>query len=118
MAMDDVQKLNLDDILTLIQGQFLEYMNSEENYGKYNDYLNSNLAASKSIKNLYKSEGGLHSHKISGSSSEDLNKTIQELNKKGFILGIDLNDEEILKLSKEYANEIFEEQENNCKIDY
>ena len=31
MAMDDVQKLNLDDILTLIQGQLLEYMNSEEN---------------------------------------------------------------------------------------
>lgn len=90
----------------------------KENYGKYNDYLNSNLAASKSIKNIYKSVGGLHSHKISGSSSEDLNKTIQELNKKGFILGIDLNDEEILKLTKEYANEIFEEQENNCKIDY
>ncbi len=90
----------------------------KENYGKYNDYLNSNLAASKSIKNLYKSVGGLHSHKISGSSSEDLNKTIQELNKKGFILGINLNDEEILKLTKEYANEIFEEQENNCKIDY
>lgn len=90
----------------------------KEDYGKYNDYLNSNLAASKSIKNLYKSVGGLHSHKISGSSSEDLNKTIQELNKKGFILGIDLNDEEILKLTKEYANEIFEEQENNCKIDY
>lgn len=90
----------------------------KENYGKYNDYLNSNLAASKSIKNIYKSMGGLHSHKISGSSSEDLNKTIQELNKKGFILGINLNDEEILKLTKEYANEIFEEQENNCKIDY
>lgn len=90
----------------------------KENYGKYNDYLNSNLAASKSIKNIYKSVGGLHSHKISGSSSEDLNKTIQELNKKGFILGINLNDEEILKLTKEYANEIFEEQENNCKIDY
>ena len=32
MAMDDIQKLNLDDILTLIQGQLLEYMNSEENY--------------------------------------------------------------------------------------
>ena len=90
----------------------------KENYGKYNDYLNSNLAASKSIKNIYKSVGGLHSHKISGSNSEDLNKTIQELNKKGFILGINLNDEEILKLTKEYANEIFEEQENNCKIDY
>lgn len=35
MAMDDIQKLNLDDILTLIQGQLLEYMNSEENYEKY-----------------------------------------------------------------------------------
>ena len=32
----------------------------KENYGKYNDYLNSNLAASKSIKNIYKSVGGLH----------------------------------------------------------
>lgn len=35
MATDDVQKLNLDDILTLIQGQLLEYMNSEENYETY-----------------------------------------------------------------------------------
>ena len=35
MAMDDVQKLNLDGILTLIEGQLREYMNSEENYEKY-----------------------------------------------------------------------------------
>lgn len=35
MITDDVQKLNLDDILTLIQGQLLEYMNSDDNYETY-----------------------------------------------------------------------------------
>lgn len=35
---NDVIELNFDEILTLIQGQLLEYMNSEENYNRYKDF--------------------------------------------------------------------------------
>lgn len=35
---NNVTELNFDEILTLIQSQLLEYMNSDENYEKYKDF--------------------------------------------------------------------------------
>jgi hypothetical protein len=38
MADNEVIELNFDEILTLIQGQLLEYMNAPENYEKYKNF--------------------------------------------------------------------------------
>lgn len=72
----------------------------KERFGKYTNYLNSHPIAKKSIQNLYQAVGGIHSHKLSGRSTEDINNTIEQLKEKGFILGINLNNKEILELTQ------------------
>jgi voltage-gated potassium channel len=72
----------------------------KERFGKYTNYLNSHPIAKKSIQNLYQAVGGIHSHKLSGRSTEDINNTIEQLKEKGFILGVNLNNKEILELTQ------------------
>ena len=41
---------------------------------------------------------------------------MKKLSDENIIIGIDLSDEEILKLTKNQAQGIFKEQEENCKL--
>jgi voltage-gated potassium channel len=85
-------------------------------YDRFNNILEKNEIAKKSIKNLYKSIGGIHSHHMTGKTLKDIDNAMKKLSDENIIIGIDLSDEEILKLTKNQAQEIFKEQEENCKL--
>jgi voltage-gated potassium channel len=54
----------------------------------------------KSLESIYESVSGIHSHWISGPNKESLEKVAEELKKEGFLLGINLNEDEIKDIAK------------------
>ena len=57
-----------------------------------------------SLERLYTlSGGGIHSHRISGPDTQSLAKVEKELKSKGFLLGVNLTREEIVKKIKEFG---------------
>jgi voltage-gated potassium channel len=57
----------------------------------------------KSLERIYESVSGIHSHWISGPDRETLDKVAEELKKEGFLLGVDLNEEEIKEVARKYG---------------
>ncbi len=53
---------------------------------------------------------------MTGKTFKDIDNAMKKLSDENIIIGIDLSDEEILKLTKNQAQEIFKEQEENCKL--
>ena len=72
-------------------------------------YSKTNESAVNSLKLMQKLNEGLHSHKISGPTREALDKTIEELEKAGILVGVNMSDEEILKLNDEKFSKVIEE---------
>jgi voltage-gated potassium channel len=71
--------------------------------------LERDSARMESLERLYTlSGGGIHSHTISGPDTTSLADVENELKKKGFLLGVNLSQKEILRKIKEYGrvNEI------------
>jgi voltage-gated potassium channel len=62
--------------------------------------LESETSRQKSLKSIYESVSGIHSHWISGPNKESLEKVVNELKKEGFLLGVDLNEDEISDIAK------------------
>jgi voltage-gated potassium channel len=57
-----------------------------------------------SLERLYTlSGGGIHSHRISGPDTQSLSKVEKELKSKGFLLGVNLTRDEIVKKINEYG---------------
>ncbi|BDZ67015.1 3H domain-containing protein [Methanobacterium ferruginis] len=57
----------------------------------------------KSLERIYESVSGIHSHWISGPDKESLEKVAEELKKEGFLLGINLSEEEIKEFARKYG---------------
>ena len=71
--------------------------------GQLNRFLNSlkrEESRKKSLENIYESVSGIHSHWISGPNKESLEKVAEELEKEGFLLGINLTENEIKEAAK------------------
>ena len=71
--------------------------------------LEMDSARMESLERLYTlSGGGIHSHTISGPDTTSLADVEEELKKKGFLLGVNLSQKEIVQKIKEYGrvNEI------------
>ena len=57
----------------------------------------------KSLERIYESVSGIHSHWISGPNKETLEIVSEELKKEGFLLGVDLNEDEIKEVARKYG---------------
>ena len=66
----------------------------------YREYLNKNEAQKNALENLYKGVNNIHSHWISGPDSGAFDKLIEDLEKQEEIIGKNLTDKEISKITK------------------
>ena len=74
---------------------------------KFLHSLSYDHAKIESLERLYALSSGIHSHRISGPDNESLSRAVDELKKKGFLLGADLSDKEINDVIKKYSR-VFE----------
>lgn len=65
--------------------------------------LERDSSRKKALERIYESVSGIHSHWISGPDKASLNKVAEELKKEGFLLGIDLNEDEIKEAARKYG---------------
>jgi len=72
---------------------------------RYKEYLNSNKDAKEALDNLYKSVNNVHSHLISGPDRNTIEKLIEDLEKQEKILGKNLTNNEIMKITKKINEE-------------
>jgi len=67
---------------------------------KYINYLNTHYDQKQALDNLYNAVNNTHSHLISGPDKKTFNKLIKDLEKIEEIIGINLSNEEIAKITK------------------
>lgn len=72
---------------------------------RYKKYLNSNKDAKEALDNLYNSVNNIHSHLISGPDRNTFEKLIKDLEKQEKILGKNLTNKEIMKITKKINEE-------------
>lgn len=65
--------------------------------------LDRDASRKKSLERVYESVSGIHSHWISGPNRETLDKVAEELKKEGFLLGVNLNENEIKEAARKYG---------------
>jgi len=70
---------------------------------RFLDSLDKDPKRKKSLERIYESVSGIHSHWISGPDKETLEKVAKELKKEGFLLGVDLDEEEIKEVARKYG---------------
>lgn len=70
---------------------------------KFLDSLERESSRKKSLERIYESVSGIHSHWISGPTKEALEAVADELKKEGFLLGVDLSENEIRDVSRKYG---------------
>ena len=66
---------------------------------KYINYLSTHDDQRQALENLYRSANNIHSHLISGPDNSSFDKIINELKNKEEIIGINLTNEEIAKIT-------------------
>jgi voltage-gated potassium channel len=75
-----------------------------EDMDKFLESLEEDSRKMESLERLYSlSGGGIHSHRITGPDTQSLAKVEKELKAKGFLLGVNLNDEEIKTKINEFG---------------
>jgi voltage-gated potassium channel len=67
---------------------------------RFRDYLKNNKEAKAALDNLYESVNNIHSHWISGPNRKTFENLIKDLEKQEKIIGKNLTDKEIMKLTK------------------
>ena len=67
---------------------------------KFVEYLNKNEDQKQALYNLYKNVNNVHSHLISGTDKEVFNNLLKDLEKQVEIIGVNLTNKEIAKLTK------------------
>ncbi len=70
---------------------------------RFLDSLDKDPKRKKSLERIYESVSGIHSHWISGPDKETLEKVAKELKKEGYLLGVDLNEEQIKEVARKYG---------------
>ena len=68
---------------------------------RYQNYLSTHDDQRQALENLYKTVNNLHSHLISGPDNATFEKLIKDLEKQEEIIGINLTNEEIAKITSE-----------------
>ena len=71
---------------------------------KYMDYLKTHPDAKMALDNLYKSVDNIHSHLISGPDRATFERLIEDLEKREEILGKNLTNKEIAKMTGKKIN--------------
>lgn len=61
------------------------------------DSLERDQSRKKSLERIYESVSGIHSHYISGPDQESLDAVVAELDKEGFLIGVNLSEDQIKK---------------------
>lgn len=72
-------------------------------------YSKTNSSAVNSLKLMQKLNEGLHSHRISGPTQEALDKTVKDLKEAGLLVGVNMSNEDILKMNDETFGQIIDE---------
>ncbi len=70
---------------------------------RFLESLDKDPKRKKSLERIYESVSGIHSHWISGPDKETLGNVAEELKKEGYLLGVDLNEEEIKEAAQKYG---------------
>lgn len=70
---------------------------------RFLDSLEREPTRKKSLERIYESVSGIHSHWISGPSKEALNAVADELKQEGYLLGVDLDEDEIREAARKYG---------------
>ena len=71
---------------------------------RYINYLSAHDDQKQALENLYKTVNNVHSHLISGPDNATFDKLIKDLEKKEEIIGINLTNKEIAKITREKIN--------------
>lgn len=74
-------------------------------------YSKTDPSAVNSLKIMQSLNEGLHSHKISGPDQESLDKTVKELEKEGLLVGVNMSDDDILKINDEKFSQFIDEHD-------
>ncbi len=74
-----------------------------EQLNRFLSSLEREKSRKKSLESIYESVSGIHSHWISGPTKESLEKVAEELKKEGFLLGVNLTEEEIKETAKKHG---------------
>ena len=69
---------------------------------KYLNYLDTHADQKQALENLYKISNNTHSHLISGPDKHAFDKLVNDLENIDEIIGVDLTDKEIAKITKNY----------------
>lgn len=70
---------------------------------RFLDSLEREPSRKKSLERIYESVSGIHSHWISGPSKEALDAVADELKREGFLLGVNLNEDQIKEAARKYG---------------
>lgn len=70
---------------------------------RFLESLDKDPKRKKSLERIYESVSGIHSHWISGPDKETLQKVAEELKKEGYLLGVNLNEQEIKEAAQKYG---------------
>ncbi|WP_338038016.1 3H domain-containing protein [Methanobacterium spitsbergense] len=74
-----------------------------EQLNRFLSSLEREKSRKKSLESIYESVSGIHSHWISGPTKESLEKVAEELKKEGFLLGVNLTEDEIKETAKKHG---------------
>lgn len=75
-------------------------VSSLDQIDRFLDSLEKEPRRKKSLERIYESVSGIHSHWISGPSKEALNAVADELKQEGYLLGVDLTEDEIREAAR------------------
>lgn len=78
-------------------------LSGKDELNRFLESLERDAARKKSLERIYESVSGIHSHWISGPDKESLDSVKRELKKEGFLLGVDLSEDEIKKVARKYG---------------
>lgn len=78
-------------------------VSSQEQLDRFLESLERDQSRKKSLERIYESVSGIHSHWISGPNKKALNAVAEELQKEGFLLGVDLTEDQIKEAGKKYG---------------
>jgi len=70
---------------------------------RFLDSLERDLTRKRSLERIYESVSGIHSHWISRPDKENWDNVTRELKKEGFLLGVNLNEDEIREVRIKYG---------------
>ncbi len=74
-----------------------------EELNRFMSSLERDSSRKSSLDKIYESVSGIHSHWISGPDKESLKKVIDELEKEGLLLGVNLDENEIREAARKYG---------------